>query len=395
MAPAGPMVPSTPIAPRPPEPGTVSGPIAPPPRRTIRVSGELPKATQLGAPAVNKKVLIIDADEAVAGIYRAQIEAAGYEVEVALDGETGFHDLYTINPDALLLDLLLPGGLSGSEILKKTRAQKKFEKIPILVFTNIYTRDVEEEAKAAGALRLFNKAAATPRDVIDSLNEIFLPSGAVLGSGAPARAATVGAPVKVRPAAPGNRSMRNFVPNPSPPPATTTSRRKSANRLLQGAPEFVKSLRGLLQVLLRSQGDAEAQSVQLLELYTRVHTLTANSAIAGFTKVARLAGALEAMLREFQAKPEGSERLDQTHAHPGDGFPRPTLHQCGHARERRAAQRANPRGGRRDHQPPRHRAFAGKSRSQIDGGQPSRRGHQTACRTTLTTSCSSTWKCPA
>ncbi len=75
--------------------------------------------------------------------------------------------------------------------------------------------------------------------------------------------------------------------------------------LLQGAPDFVKSLRGLLQVLLRSQGDAEAQAVQLLELYTRVHSLTGNAAIAGFKKVARLAGALEAMLREFQAKPEG------------------------------------------------------------------------------------------
>ena len=49
----------------------------------------------------------------------------------------------------------------------------------------------------------------------------------------------------------------------------------------------------------------QAQPVQLLELYTRVHSLTANAAIAGFTKVARLSGALEAMLREFQVRPEG------------------------------------------------------------------------------------------
>ena len=290
---------AVPIAPRPPEPGTVSGPAAPPPRRTIRIPGDLSKATALGAPAVNKKVLIIDADEAVAAIYRTQIEAAGYDVEVALDGETGFHDLYTINPDALLLDLLLPGGLSGSEILKKTRAQKKFEKIPILVFTNIYTRDVEEEAKAAGALRLFNKAAATPRDVIDSLNEIFLPSGAVLGSGAPARPANVAAKVDLPPLSIG------AAPKKVVASSDNDFQKEIRESLLQGAPEFVKSLRGLLQVLLRSQGDAEAQSIQLLELYTRVHTLTANSAIAGFTKVARLAGALEAMLREFQAKPEG------------------------------------------------------------------------------------------
>ncbi len=298
-----PMLPAAPTAQKTPEHGTVSGPMAPPPRRTIRIPGDPPKATQLGAAAVNKKILIIDADEAVAGIYRAQIEAAGYQVEVALDGETGFHDLYTINPDALLLDLLLPGGLSGSEILKKTRAQKKFEKIPILVFTNIYTRDVEEEAKAAGALRLFNKAAATPRDVIDSLNEIFLPSGAVLGGGAsnrPASALGNAARVDLPPLAIG-------MTPPKPVAAANDNDFQAEIResLLQGAPEFVKSLRGLLQVLLRSQGDAEAQSVQLLELYSRVHTLTANSAIAGFSKVARLAGALEAMLREFQAKPEG------------------------------------------------------------------------------------------
>lgn len=252
-----------------------------------------------GPPALNKKVLIIDADEAVAGIYRAQIEAAGYEVEVALNGETGFHDLYKINPDALLLDLLLPGELSGSEILKKTRAQKKFEKTPILVFTNIYTRDVEEEARNAGALRLFNKAAATPRDVIDALNEIFRPLGAVLGGDRPSIRfdgaelpqlnGAPGGPARV---APLNVNDREF-------------QLEIRESLLQSAPEFVKTMRGLLQVLLRSQGDPASQPVQILELYTRVHSLSANAAIAGFTKVARLSGALEAMLREFHTKPEG------------------------------------------------------------------------------------------
>ncbi len=216
--------------------------------------------------------------------------------------------MYTVNPDALLLDLLLPG-LSGSEILKKTRAQKKFEKTPILVFTNIYTRDVEEEAKAAGALRLFNKAACTPRDVVEALNEIFQPSGAVLGT--PARAS-----IKFDPNSPAGES-----PSPAPslaPDALAAAARGNGSAsndsefqieiresMLQGAPEDVKTLRGLLQVLLRSQADGPAQAGQLLELYTRVHSLTANAAIAGFTKVARLSGALEAMLREFQARPDG------------------------------------------------------------------------------------------
>ncbi len=301
------------IAPAPlPTPPSVRGETFPQPEPAIRRVVKLEMALEPSAVApLNKKVLIIDADEAVAGIYRAQIEAAGYEVEVALDGETGFHDLYNVSPDALLLDLLLPGGLSGSEILKKTRAQKKFEKIPVLVFTNIYTRDVEDEAKAAGALRLFNKAAATPRDVIDALNEIFLPTASVFGgqAGRPtikfdAAGSNAPAPAAPSPASPGSVTLP-----PLPVQAVASHdadfQEEIRESLLQGAPEFVKDLRGMLQVLLRSQGDLKAQSAQLLELYTRVHSLTANAAIAGFVKVARLSGALEAMLREFEARPEG------------------------------------------------------------------------------------------
>ena len=289
--------------------GATTVPFSPAPipaPRPVQTASNAPDAPARPASATpQKKVLIIDADESVAGIYRAQIEAAGYEVEVALDGETGFHDLYTTNPDALLLDLLLPGGLSGSEILKKTRAQKKFEKIPILVFTNIYTRDIEEEAKAAGVLRLFNKAAATPKDVVEALNEIFLPSGAVFGG------AAAPASIKFDMSPPASSSVAGVrLPAAAPQQAAAAAddgdfQTEIRESLLQGAPDFVKSLRGLLQVLLRTQGDAEAQATQLLELYTRVHSLTANAAIAGFPKVARLAGALEAMLREFQAKPEG------------------------------------------------------------------------------------------
>ena len=284
---------------------TPTGPAAP--ARTISMGGSSPAL----APAntvnrVGKKILIIDADESVVSIYRQQIEAAGYDVEVALDGETGFHDIYTQNPDALLLDLLLPGGLSGSEILKKTRAQKKFEKLPVLVFTNIYTRDVEEEAKAAGVLRLFNKAAATPRDVVTALNEIFLPSAAVFGGAAQKSVKFDLPPLTVAGGAPVNGGDGRAVTQ-GRVAATDDGDFQGEIResLLQGAPEFVKSLRGMLQMLLRSQGDGEALAVQLLELYTRVHSLTGNAAIAGFKKVARLSGALEAMLREFQAKPEG------------------------------------------------------------------------------------------
>jgi DNA-binding response OmpR family regulator len=124
-----------------------------------------------------KKVIIIEDDPIVAHIYRTRLEKEGYSVETCADGQNGFYRIHEFNPDAVLLDLMLPK-MNGVDILKKIRAQSKYGRIPIVVFTNAYVPNMIQEAFSAGASQVFNKATITPRQILDALNLLlFTPGG--------------------------------------------------------------------------------------------------------------------------------------------------------------------------------------------------------------------------
>src|SRR5437016_3130664 len=123
----------------------------------------------------SRKILIIEDDHLVADIYKSKFEEAGYEVDVAYDGQAGFYRVHEIKPNVVLLDLTLPQ-INGLDILKKIRAQKRFDKLPIFVFTNAYRSEFAHEAAAAGANQVFNKGTTIPQHILDAANALlFLP----------------------------------------------------------------------------------------------------------------------------------------------------------------------------------------------------------------------------
>ena len=237
-----------------------------------------------------KRVLVIEDDETLANAYRRQLEAAGYAVEVVHDGTTGFHDVLTTAPDAILVDLFLPG-FSGLDIIKKTRVQRRFERLPILVFSSAYSRETEAQAREAGATHFFDKSTARPGEVIRALNDLFFPNRREREAVAPPADAAVAVPPS--PPAPA-----------VPAPADDTLKNEIRNALRRDAPDLVKSLRAILGAFLRAHagGDLAVRGQSLLELQRRIHSLVGNAAIGGFPRVARLASALDALLREFQER---------------------------------------------------------------------------------------------
>ncbi|MBV9126824.1 MAG: response regulator, partial [Verrucomicrobia bacterium] len=266
--------------------------------------------------ATAKKILIIEDNETLAGVYRSQLESAGYEVEVALDGVTGFHDLLTIEPSVLLLDVFLPG-MGGLDIIRKTRSQRKFEKLPILVFTSNFSRELEAEAREAGVTRLFDKATSSAGEIIHYLNELFFPAATAgrtqTDSGAHGRGGNQhhGQQQQKAIRLTNDRASAESAPAPAKPSAPDPKKDDALKMeireaLLQDSPDTVKALRHALGQFLRAQaqGDAAARQQHLLDLQRRIHTLIGNAAIAGLSKMARLCSALDALLREFQDRPE-------------------------------------------------------------------------------------------
>ncbi len=253
-----------------------------PERATISLGAHAMREIKGPDPVAAKRVLVIEDDEILANAYRRQLEAAGYDVEVALDGTTGFHDVHTTAPDALLVDLFLPG-FSGLDILKKTRVQRRFERLPILVFSSAYSRETEAQAREAGATHFFDKSTARPGEVIRALNDIFFP----------------------------NRRDRETAPPSAPaaPAAPTTDdalKNEIRAALRRDSPELIKSMRVTLKTFLRAHAstDLTGRGRSLFELHRRIHSLVGNAAIGGFPRVARLASALDALLREFEDRAE-------------------------------------------------------------------------------------------
>src|ERR1044071_7903116 len=119
-----------------------------------------------------KKILIIEDDPIVSHIYRSRLEKAGFEVDVASDGQSGYYRIIETYPDALLLDLMLPR-MNGIDLLKKIRAMQQFEKLPIVVFTNAFVATMIHDAFFSGASAVYNKSSVTPRQIIEALNTSF------------------------------------------------------------------------------------------------------------------------------------------------------------------------------------------------------------------------------
>jgi DNA-binding response OmpR family regulator len=85
--------------------------------------------------AIAKRVLVIDDEEAVVIILQCCFEdLAGWEVLTAADGYEGLAIAIAQQPDAIVLDVMMPG-MDGLTLLKKLKANLATESIPIILMT--------------------------------------------------------------------------------------------------------------------------------------------------------------------------------------------------------------------------------------------------------------------
>jgi len=94
------------------------------------------------------RVLIIEDDRKVARFIEVGLEQEGYAVDVLHDGSAAGPQVETVDYDAVVLDLMLPGQ-SGFEILREIRAEKAF--LPVLILTAKDSLEDRVTALDAGA----------------------------------------------------------------------------------------------------------------------------------------------------------------------------------------------------------------------------------------------------
>jgi DNA-binding response OmpR family regulator len=115
-----------------------------------------------------RRILIIDDNQTLAGLYRVKFAAAGFTVDMAHDGPTGLEAARRAPPDVVLLDLMLPN-MNGVEVLTAVRADPALSAIPVIVMSNSYTPERTELLWKAGATQVLTKANSGPNVLLDAI----------------------------------------------------------------------------------------------------------------------------------------------------------------------------------------------------------------------------------
>ena len=100
-----------------------------------------------------KTILICDDEPALRELIRASLDD-GYLFAEASDGLTALELAREVEPDVVVLDLMLPR-LGGLEVLARMRADEHLRDVPVLVITA--WNETREDVLAAGAADFTSK----------------------------------------------------------------------------------------------------------------------------------------------------------------------------------------------------------------------------------------------
>lgn len=94
------------------------------------------------------RLLLVDDDAAARRMMRRLLERRGYVVEEASDGRTAVDSARADHPAGLVLDLRMPGELSGLDVTRELRGDPDTAGIPIIIVsasTHVDARDMARE----------------------------------------------------------------------------------------------------------------------------------------------------------------------------------------------------------------------------------------------------------
>jgi len=122
--------------------------------------------------ADKQKILLVEDDTFLAGMYISKLGFENFEILLANDGKQGLKMAEKENPALILLDILLPK-MDGFEVLKKLKKSEKCQKIPVVLLTNLGQKDDVEKGLSLGAADYLIKAHFMPQEVIAKIKEIL------------------------------------------------------------------------------------------------------------------------------------------------------------------------------------------------------------------------------
>ncbi|PYO10718.1 MAG: diguanylate cyclase response regulator [Gemmatimonadetes bacterium] len=96
------------------------------------------------------RILVVDDHEDNIELLRARLEARGYEVYGANDGQAALEQVEHVCPDLILLDVMMPK-MDGMEVVRRLKTNKNLPFIPVIMQTALDSTENKVEGLDAGA----------------------------------------------------------------------------------------------------------------------------------------------------------------------------------------------------------------------------------------------------
>lgn len=144
-----------------------------------RVDRNFGYVAEVIAPAVptdgnlnGKKILWVEDDKLIGSILEKKFLLSGFNLTHVKNGEEALTELARTIPDAVILDLLLPG-MSGFDILQRIRSMDgRMKTVPVMILSNLSKPSDIERAKLLGAAKFLIKASSSLDQIVAEVKDL-------------------------------------------------------------------------------------------------------------------------------------------------------------------------------------------------------------------------------
>lgn len=126
--------------------------------------------TPADIPQHPKRILFVEDDDALAGVYVVRLQAEGFDVRRVADGEQALAAATEFRPDLILLDIMMPK-ISGFEVLDILRNTPETANVKVIVLTALSQPSDQEKAQRLGADDYIVKSQVVITDVITRIKQ--------------------------------------------------------------------------------------------------------------------------------------------------------------------------------------------------------------------------------
>ena len=145
------------------------------------------------------KIMLVEDDTNLSEIYRARLEAEGYTILTAYDGEEALARAVKEKPDLIICDVMMPK-ISGFEMLDILRGTEGVQNTKVIMMTALSQAEDKARASALGADRYLVKSQVTLEDVVTAVKDVISSSPTPTTPNKPSVAPAVGIAPQSEPA---------------------------------------------------------------------------------------------------------------------------------------------------------------------------------------------------